>query len=267
MVVATVSWDPTQYLKYADERGRPFVELMGRIGATDPRYVVDLGCGPGNLTELLLAKWPDAGIRGVDSSAEMIERAQALAVPGRLEFEIGDIRDWAPDRPVDVLISNAALHWVGDHQALIPRLAQHVAPNGWLAFQVPGNHDEPAHRLLRELAGRPPWQPVLAAAGFHPSQLQRLPMPAREYLELLGSLGWRVDAWETTYLHVLSGPDPVYEWISGTGARPVLAALGGSIRDDFVAAYKRQLRQAYPARSYGTVLPFRRIFVVARRPA
>src|SRR4029453_16438197 len=160
--VATVSWDPTQYLKYADERGRPFVELMGRIGATDPLYVVDLGCGPGNLTELLLAKWPDAGIRGVDSSAEMIERAQALAVPGRLEFELGDIRDWAPDRPGDVLISHAALHWVGDHQARIPRLAHPVAPDGWLAFQVPGNHDEPAHRLLRELAGQPPWQPVLA---------------------------------------------------------------------------------------------------------
>src|SRR5262245_54721616 len=122
-MVATVSWDPSQYLKYADERGRPFVELVERIGAIDPHDVVDLGCGPGNLTELLVAKWPGAGIRGVDSSAEMIERAQPLAVPGRLEFEIGDIQTWAPDRPVDVLISNAALHWVADHPALIPRLA------------------------------------------------------------------------------------------------------------------------------------------------
>jgi len=266
-VVAPVSWDPTQYLKYADERGRPFVELVERIGATDPRDVVDLGCGPGNLTRLLIAKWPGAGIRGVDSSAEMIDRAQALAVPGRLKFEIGDIRDWVPDRPVDVLISNAALHWIADHRALIPRLAQHVAPDGWLAFQVPGNHDQPAHRLLRDLAERPRWQPVLAAAGFQLSQLQRLPMPAADYLELLGCLGWQVDAWETTYLHVLSGPDPVYEWISGTGARPVLAVLNGSDRDEFVAEYKRQLRDAYPARSYGAVLPFRRIFVVARRPA
>ncbi|HKA68773.1 MAG TPA: methyltransferase domain-containing protein [Actinomycetes bacterium] len=266
-MVATVSWDPSQYLKYADERGRPFVELVERIGAIDPHDVVDLGCGPGNLTELLVAKWPGAGIRGVDSSAEMIERAQPLAVPGRLEFEIGDIQTWAPDRPVDVLISNAALHWVADHPALIPRLASQVAPGGWLAFQVPGNHDEPAHRLLRELAGQPRWQAALAGAGFEPGRLRRLPMPARDYLELLGGRGWWVDAWETTYLHVLLGPDPVYEWISGTGARPVLAALGGSDRDEFVAEYKRLLREAYPARPYGTVLPFRRIFVVARRPA
>jgi len=267
-MVAAVRWDPAQYLKYADERGRPFVELVDRIGATDPRYVVDLGCGPGNLTQQLVARFPGAGILGVDNSAEMIERAQELAVPGRLEFEVGDIRDWAPAQPLDVLISNAALQWLSDHFTLIPRLAGFVAPDGWLAFQVPGNHDQPCHQLLRELAGQPRWQQVLAPAGLTPQRLQRPPaLPAGAYLDLLGGLGWTVDAWETTYLHLLQGDDPVYEWISGTGARPVLAALRGADRDEFVAAYQRQLRDAYPAQPYGTVLPFRRIFVVARRPS
>ncbi|MCI0686999.1 MAG: trans-aconitate 2-methyltransferase [Sporichthyaceae bacterium] len=269
-MVTKVSWDPSQYLKYADERGRPFVELLDRIGATDPRDVVDLGCGPGNLTELLLRRWPDATVVGIDSSTEMIERAGSVAVPGRLDFRIGDLRDWQPDRPVDVLISNATLQWLPDHAALIPRLAGTVRPGGWLAFQVPGNHHEPSHRILRELAGEPRWQAVLAPVGLGPDQLRRPPvLPASGYLELLGDLGWQLDAWETTYLHVLPGPDPVYEWISGTGARPVLDALrdAAADRDEFVAEYQRRLRVAYPARSYGTVLPFRRIFVVARRPA
>lgn len=262
-------WDPAQYLKYADERGRPFVELLGRIGQDDARYVVDLGCGPGNLTTLLTQRWPAATVEGVDSSADMIERARSLAVPGQLDFRVGDIRDWRPDRPVDVLISNATLQWVPGHLELLPRLAGHVAPGGWLAFQVPGNHGEPSHASLRELAGQPRWQRILGPAGYGTDQLTRPPVhDPGTYLELLAGLGWSVDAWETTYLHVLAGADPVYEWISGTGARPVLAAFGaGADREAFVAEYKARLRVAYPARPYGTVLGFRRIFVVARRPA
>lgn len=267
MAVVT-RWDPTQYLRYADERGRPFVEMLGRIAAADAGFVVDLGCGPGNLTELLVRRWPGAVVHGIDSSTEMIERARPLAVPGRLGFTVGDLREWTPDRPVDVLVSNATLQWVPDHLELLPRLAGLVRPGGWLAFSVPGNHDAPSHAILRALAGEPRWQRLIAASGRTEEQLRG---PAGHepdtYLDVLSAQGCSVDAWETTYLHVLGGPDPVFEWISGTGARPILAALSGSDRDEFVLEYKRRLRVAYPRRSFGTVLPFRRIFVVARMPA
>lgn len=250
-------WDPGQYLKYADERGRPFADLISRVAAERPGYVVDLGCGPGNLTATLIRRWPSAYVEGVDSSTEMIEKATTVAVPGRLEFHVGDLRQWEPHRPVDVLVSNATLQWVPDHIRLLPKLVRVLAPGGWLAFQVPGNFSEPSHEILRELAGEPRWG--LGDIAF-PSSHQ----PA-EYVAALATVGCRVDAWETTYLHILSGADPVFEWISGTGARPVLAALGPEARAEFSAVFKARLREAYPPRNYGTVLPFRRIFAVARK--
>ena len=220
-------WDPTTYLQFADERSRPFLELTARVAAPAPATVVDLGCGPGRLTAGLVTRWPTASIEGIDSSAAMIEAAEEYASE-HVRFRLADIADWRPDRAE-------------------------------LAFQVPGNFGEPSHVLLHELAA----DPRFAAST------RGLPRPeafdAAMYLAELAALGCRVDAWETTYLHVLPGPDPVFRWISSTGARPVLQALPDALRGEFVAEYKARLRDAYPEQPFGTVLPFRRVFVVAQR--
>lgn len=252
-------WDPGQYLSFASERSRPFFDLAARIGATDPRYVVDLGCGPGQLTAALAARWPQAQVVGIDSAAEMIAAAAAHAGE-RLSFRLADVTRWQPERPVDVIISNAVLQWVPGHLDLLPRWAGDLAPGGWLAFQVPGNFDQPAHVILRELAGAKRWRPSLARAD-----LNRTAADPGEYLDLLAAAGLSVDAWETTYLHVLQGEDPVTEWFKGTGLRPVLAALDEAEAAEFLTEYGERVRAAYPARPYGTVLPFRRVFVVAHR--
>lgn len=259
-------WDPEQYLAFADERSRPFFDLAARIGATAPALVTDLGCGPGNLTVSLARRWPDARIEGIDSAPEMIAAADVMLAglpagdAGRLSFRIGDITDFKPDSPVDVIISNAVLQWVPGHLELLPALAAALADGGWLAFQVPGNLDQPVHALLRELATAPRWRDLLAGV-----ELNRQAGSPAVYLDLLARLGLSVDAWETTYLHVLPGPDPVTEWYKGTGMRPVLAILGPAGAAAFVAEYSERIRTIYPATDYGTVLPFRRVFVVARK--
>jgi trans-aconitate 2-methyltransferase len=249
------TWDPDRYLAYADERGRPFVELLARIEAAEPHDVVDLGCGPGNLTGLLRARWPEARIRGLDSSPEMIDRAR-VAEP-RIEFGVADLRSWATGADqVDVLVSNATLQWVPGHLDLLPSLAGHLRSGGWLAFQVPGNFGEPSHTIRTELAAEPPYDAHtrdVAVPSSHDPVV---------YLEALTRLGMNVDAWETTYLHVLTGPDPVFTWVSGTGARPTLQALPDDLRPGFEAQFKRRLRAAYPERDGRVVLPFRRVFVV-----
>ncbi|CAM3664274.1 methyltransferase domain-containing protein [Tsukamurella ocularis] len=246
-------WDPSQYLRYGDERTRPFLDLLARVPG-DARTVVDLGCGPGNDVGPLRARWPEAAIHGVDSSAEMIERARADVADPRATFAVGDAVAWRPDgeRP-DVIVSNAMYQWVDRHIDLLPATADGAARA--FAFQVPGNQDAPSHALLWDLA-----------AEYGITDFRRIDVrdPA-EYLAALQRPGWEIDAWETTYLHVLQGPDAVFEWISGTGARPVLARLDGAERDDFVARYKTELNIAYPPQDFGTVLPFRRIFVVAGR--
>lgn len=251
-------WDPDLYRQFSDERSRPFFDLVGRIDVGRPDTVVDLGCGPGELTASLSARWPTSQILGVDSSAAMLDRAAAHA-GARVRFQYGDLRTWRPDGPVDVIISNAALQWVPEHTDLLPDLVSALTPSGWLAFQVPGNFAEPSHVLLHELSEDSRFAP-------HLGDIQRpdSDAPAR-YLSTLTDIGCRVDAWETTYLHVLSGPDAVFRWISGTGARPVLEALPTAERASFASEYRALLRDAYPQRGYGTLLPFRRIFVVAQR--
>ena len=256
----THRWDPDRYLTYADERGRPFVELLARIGAERPASVVDLGCGPGNLTSLLADRWPTAEVVGLDSSPEMVERARAA--DDRVAFDVADLRDWAAvsdGAAVDVLVSNATLQWVPGHLDLLPALVGRVRPGGWLAFQVPGNFDEPSHTIRRDLAAEAAYAPHTRGVAVPSSH-----DPAA-YLDRLTALGCTVDAWETTYLHVLTGEDPVFTWVSGTGARPTLQALPDGLRADFEAEFKRRLRAAYPQHDHGVVLPFRRIFVVARR--
>ncbi len=254
------TWDPDRYLAFADERGRPFVDLLGRVGASDPRTVTDLGCGPGNQTRLLAERWPAARVTGVDSSPDMVERAQDRATD-RLAFHVGDLRDWAPEKPVDVVVSNATLQWVPGHLDLLPRLYDRVAPDGWLAFQVPGNHDQPSHTIRAELAAEPAYAAHTAGVSASSSH------DPEAYLQALLPLGAEVDAWETTYLHVLTGEDPVFTWVSGTGARPTLQALPPDLREAFTQEFKRRLRAAYPSADGRVVLPFRRVFVVAHRPA
>ncbi|MCR1786422.1 methyltransferase domain-containing protein [Nocardioides carbamazepini] len=257
----SLAWDPDRYLAYADERGRPFLDLIGRVAAADPRVVVDLGCGPGNLTSRLADRWPAAAITGVDSSEAMIRVASDSSAADRVVFHRADLRDWlaaAPAGGVDVLVSNATLQWLPDHLDLLPALVRAVTPGGWLAVQVPGNHEEPSHTIRAELAATPPYAAHtngVARPGAHDPVV---------YLRALQALGCVVDAWETTYLHVLHGPDPVFTWISGTGARPTLQALPDELRPRFEEELKARLRVAYPEDGHGVVLPFRRIFVVAR---
>lgn len=255
-------WDPETYLRYDDERSRPFVDLLARVGATDPADVVDLGCGPGSTTRLLHDRWPRATVRGLDTSPAMVERARRAGV----DATVGDLRTWTPTRPVDVLVTTATLQWVPGHLEHLPRLLDQVAPGGWFAMTVPGNFAEPSHALRRELAAQKPYAAHLAEAPEPTAH------DAATYAGVLRAAGWSVDAWETTYLHVLTGPDPVWTWISGTSARPAMAALPDGLREQFVADLRDRLARAYPPRpAPGTgepevVLPFRRVFAVARRP-
>jgi trans-aconitate 2-methyltransferase len=251
-------WDPDRYLGYADERGRPFVDLVQHVGAERPGRVVDLGCGAGNLTALLHQRWPRAQVLGVDSSPEMVERARehyGIAV------EVGDVREWAPTEPVDVLVSNATFQWIPGHLELLPHLVGTVVPGGWFAFSVPGNFAEPSHTLRVELAAEAPYAEHTGGVADPDAH------DAATYLEALRDLGCGVDAWETTYLHVLTGEDPVFSWISGTSLRPTVQALPSELRVQFEDELKRRLRTEYPTSDGSVTLPFRRVFAVARIPA
>lgn len=262
---ASPVWSPEQYGKYAEERGRPFADLLGRVRADEPRTVVDLGCGPGTLTVTLLERWPSATVHGVDSSPQMIAAAEELrtdpAVAERLTFEVADLHDWSPEpESVDVIVTNATLQWIPDQLELLPGFVRALRPGGWLAIQIPGNGDAPSHAILRELAGRPPYAQHAAERSLRPD----VPGPA-EYVEALSPLGCTVDAWETTYFHLLAGENAVLEWVKGTGARPVLQSLPDELRARFEAEYGERLAAAYPRRDHGTLLPFRRIFAVAHK--
>lgn len=251
-------WDPRQYTRYADERGLPFHDLLAHVGAGSPGYVADLGCGPGELTASLAARWPDARVEGVDSSAAMLEQAAGVAST-RLAFTLADVRDWRPAEPVDVLVTNSTLQWVDGHDRLLTRWAGKLAPGGWLAVQVPGNFAAPSHTLLRACAAR--WADRLPGVTLREAPV----LDPAGYWSLLTAAGCRVRAWETTYLQVLSGDDAVLEWTRGTALRPVLDALGPAEAAQFTREYGKALRAAYPPGPHGTLFPFRRIFAVAQR--
>lgn len=250
-------WDPLQYGRYADERARPFFELTARIEADAPQVVVDLGCGSGELTVTLAERWPQALVRGIDASPEMIGQARH---EGAVEFSVGDAAEFSA-AGIDVLVSNAALQWVPSHRELIARWSAQLATGGWLAFQVPANFDAPSHVLMRELAASAQWRDRLAGVLRGSDSTA----PPEEYLELLSAAEMEVDVWRTEYLHVLQGEDPVLEWVGGTALRPVLAALSPPEAEAFTSQYATALRSAYPRRPYGTPFAFARTCVVARR--
>jgi trans-aconitate 2-methyltransferase len=254
-----MSWSPAQYLKFSDHRFRPAIDLLNRIEYERPRSVCDLGCGTGHLMLELKKRWPEAEVFGVDSSPDMLTKACEVA-PG-LELVQADAGSWRPDRPVDVIFCNAVLHWLPDHNALFPRLMTLLSKGGILAVQMPGSHGLPAHQLLLKAVGNGPWKQKLAAVtGIHPVH-----DPAF-YFRALANSASDIDVWETTYLHTLSGAEPVIEWVKGTALRPYLDSLDHWEQEAFLAEYRALVTKAYPPEPDGrTLFPFRRVFIVARR--
>ncbi|HXS07193.1 MAG TPA: trans-aconitate 2-methyltransferase [Rhizomicrobium sp.] len=251
-----MTWNPDVYLTFADQRTRPAADLLARVPAQNPGRVIDLGCGPGNSTGLLQARWPRARLEGLDSSAEMLAEARQSGVAA--EWVLADLARWAPDAPYDVIFSNATFQWVPDQAALFPKLMSFVKPGGVFAFQVPVNYAAPSHALMREAAADPRWREKLK----HVRETER--GKADVYYDILKPHAAALDIWQTEYLQMLEGEDAVYRWVSGTALRPFVQALQGAERDAFIAAYKAKLNAAYPRRADGTTLfPFQRLFVVA----
>jgi trans-aconitate 2-methyltransferase len=252
-------WDPERYLNFGDQRTRPALDLLARVPLADAAQIADLGCGPGNSTALLAGRWPEAAIIGVDNSPEMLAQARASSV--RATWLEAEVATWMPDRPLDLIYANAALHWLGEHATLLPRLMGQLCADGVLAVQMPRNFAAPSHALLRETAASGPWADRLAGI------LDRQPVAAPEwYYDLLAPHVQALDIWETEYLQVLEGADPVLNWTRGTALRPIMQALDAGQFAAFEAAYAARLRAAYPRRADGrTPFPFRRLFIVAQR--
>lgn len=267
------AWDPQQYGLFGDHRGRPFHDLLARVDSARPQLVVDLGCGPGELTLTLADRWPEARIVGVDSSTEMLDRARALDADGRVEWVESSAEEWdvtGLDAPIDVLVTNATLQWVPTHLRLLPGWVAALATGGTFAMQVPANFASPSHRIMREVAARHSRAAELTP-GLDRAAAVALPETyATLLLDEVGA-GARVDVWQTTYLHVLPAaagePHPVLQWVRGTGLRPVLGVLTeGAERDQFLADYESELEAAYPRRPFGVLYPFTRTFAVAELP-
>jgi trans-aconitate 2-methyltransferase len=255
-----VPWDPAQYLKFADHRLRPAVDLIGRIELTAPRDIYDLGSGTGNVTRLLKQRWPRARVTGIDGSAEMLIKARAVSP--EIEWQKADLASFRPKRPADLLFSNAALHWLGDHERLFPALFSQLAPGGSLAVQMPRNFNAPSHSAIAEAARTGSWR-----AKLEPLLELRPVAEPSFYYDLLAPHAASVDIWETEYLQVLEGANPVKEWTKGTWLRRYLELLDEPDRTGFEDSYSRIVARAYPRRSDGrTLFPFRRLFIVARAP-
>jgi trans-aconitate 2-methyltransferase len=253
-----MSWNPAQYLRFADARLRPALDLLARFGDMEPRRIVDLGCGTGNVTRLLAERWPAAAIVGIDSDAAML--AHAGSTPSAIDWQRADIASWRTDNGADLLFSNAVLHWLPDHHRLLSGLVGQLSPHGVLAVQMPANFGEPAHRILRRLAGEVQWRDALGAV-----RMGSILSPT-DYEQLLRPLCRQLDLWETTYWQVLSGEDPIIEWMKGTTLLPFLERLDGPASERFLAACRGQLAAVHPRRPDGTTLfPFKRLFFVARR--
>ncbi|WP_283183353.1 trans-aconitate 2-methyltransferase [Pseudomonas svalbardensis] len=256
-----MSWSAKQYVAFEDERTRPARDLLAAIPDTDVRLAIDIGCGPGNSTELLVERFANATVRGLDSSFDMIEAARKR-LP-QVQFDTADIDTWNDTGPFDVIFANAVLQWVPDHAKLLPSLVARLTQGGSLAIQMPDNLNEPSHRLMREVAADGPWASKLADAAGQRTEMAS----ASDYYSMLRPHCARVDVWRTTYHHPLAGGAAgVVEWFKGSGLRPFLAPLDDAEKAQYLKQYQAALEQAYPALADGSVLlPFPRLFIVAIR--
>lgn len=256
-----MSWSAKQYVTFEDERTRPALDLLAAISTADAQTVVDIGCGPGNSTELLVQRFPAAKVRGLDSSADMIDAARQR-LP-QVQFDVAEINEWADAGPFDVIFANAVLQWVPDHATLLPALASKLSAGGSLAIQMPDNLNEPSHRLMREVAANGPWASKLTGAAGQRTDMAS----ASEYFSMLRPHCARVDVWRTTYHHQLSGGAAgVVEWFKGSGLIPFLSPLTEEERAQYLQHYLAAVAEAYPALADGSVLlPFPRLFIVATR--
>jgi trans-aconitate 2-methyltransferase len=256
-------WDPRQYLKFSGHRLRPGLDLLDRVTIESPGVIYDLGCGAGQLTLLIANRWPAASVQGLDHSREMLQ--QAAREPSRVEWVEADIGSWQPSEPADLIYSNATLHWLADHERLFPRLVALLQPGGCLAVQMPLSWGAPSHRLMREtLANGGPGGRAIGSEDLRQTVARKWVEDAQVYYDLLAGCTSSLDIWETEYLHVLEGEDPVLEWVKGTGLRPILNGLGDAEREIFLQEYAHRLHQVYPPRANGrTLYPFRRLFLVA----
>jgi trans-aconitate 2-methyltransferase len=256
-----MTWDPETYLSAAGykHRLRPALDLIARIPCDRPARIADLGCGVGEVTCLLGARWPQAEIVGIDNSAEMLAHARTN-FPEHV-WQLGDVSRWQPNCTFDLIVSNSTFQWIGEHEELLPRLLDFLSPGGVLAVQMPRNFAAPSHLALAETVATGPWRARLEHL------LRREPVaPPTVYHRLLSGRAASLDLWETDYLQVLDGRDPVVEWMRPTGLRPFLQALEDTARDAFEAEYRRRVGQAYPPEADGrTLYPFRRLFLVAIR--
>ena len=256
-----MTWNPEQYFKFSDHRLRPALDLIGQIPLENPKRIYDLGCGPGNVTRLLAERWPDSQITGIDSSPEMISKARASE--SSIDWIEADIATWEPTGPADIIFSNAALHWLDNHQGLFPRLLSMLTIGGVLAVQMPRNHGAPSHVLMAKVARLGPWEGQLAM------ELREAPVDSPEaYYDLMSSDAVSLNIWESEYAHILEGDAPVLEWVRGTALKPLLDALDRSGNPDWKTAflndYSEHLKAAYPRRGDDrTLFPFRRLFMVA----
>jgi trans-aconitate 2-methyltransferase len=253
-------WSAAQYLKFEDERTRPSRDLVAQVAVANPKRVVDIGCGPGNSTELLVERWPEAEVSGFDTSPDMIDKARKRLPT--VKFELADAAAWQPERPVDVIFANAVFQWLPEHPAVFQRLMGLLAPGGTLAVQMPDNLSEPSHRLMREAAAEMPFAAKMADAARAP-----LP-PVSFYYDLLTPLADRVDIWHTHYNHPLANAAAIVEWLKSTGLKPFVDALDENEKQAFLARYLEKISAAYPPTANGKVLlRFPRLFIVARRGA
>ena len=255
------TWNADQYLKFANERTQPSRDLVARIALDAPRAIVDLGCGPGNSTQVLVQRWPNAAVSGLDSSSAMIEAARR-DYPNQ-DWSVGDISAWtaAPGATFDLVFANAALQWVPHHDTLYPALMNRVAPGGALAVQVPANREAAAHATMRALAGSDAWRPRFPSDGIREWSVE----DAGFYYDRLAGRAAHLDIWYTDYVHIMDSAAAIVEWYKGTGLRPFLDALpSDSLRDQFLTEYLERLKPHYPPQTDGKVLfPFRRLFLVA----
>ena len=249
-------WDPNQYLQFISQRTQPCIDLVARINLDEVNDVVDLGCGPGNSTEVLAKKFPRATIVGFDNSPDMI--AQAKKDYPQFTFAPGDAATWTANRKCDVILANAVFQWVAHHESLLPRLVQQLRHRGVLAVQMPRNFESPTHTVLREIASRPQWDQKVRTRDLHWAQ------PPDFYFDLLSPITSKLEIWETEYIHIMPDHDAIVQWYKGTGLRPYLEPLSSDDQEKFIAEYKDEIAKQYPPQKTGQVLfPFRRIFFLA----